>query len=233
MKNFKLFNFDDYAKVFGNREKSNKIHLEFNQTIASTINTICEPLSSFGITMFNYSRIFNGGSRLYITSNLQWSEHYITQEFHDEIDHLAHYVPPDGVKYAFWSGFRGDRVFDALAEHNLGNGFSIYEKHKDYVDYFDFSADKDNNQIVNLYMNKIDLLLRFIEYFKEQIFLLIDFEDKKNILIPKKFISFDKVPREENSTLEALRLFSKTCSGNEEMIFSRGEHPKLMDVEET
>jgi DNA-binding CsgD family transcriptional regulator len=203
----KYFSFKKYVWLFNNRDLCNKNHLEYNVKISPVIQDICSPLSQFGITMFTYSRIFNGGKRLYMCSDPIWVERYITQEFQDEIDHFAHYVPLDGVQYALWEGFKRDKVFDGLYNHNMGNGFSIYEKHKEYVDFFDFASHKDNNQMNNLYLNNIDLMLRFIEYFKEKISLIVDFEDKKNVLIPKKFTSFDEIPRCENISLKKDSIF--------------------------
>jgi DNA-binding CsgD family transcriptional regulator len=208
MKEERFYSIKKYFGLYENIENCNKNHLEYNKKISSTINDICKPLSNFGITMFTYSRIFNGGRRLYMCSNQQWVEHYITQEFQDEIDHLAHYVPVDGVRYALWEGFKRDKVFDGLYNHNMGNGFSIYEKNKEYVDYFDFASHKDNNQMVNLYMNNLHLLLRFIEYFKEKIFLMVDFKDKKNFLLPKKFVSFNEIPRGETFKIKGRDVFS-------------------------
>lgn len=187
-----------YRNLFFNRENCNKRHLEFNKKISSTVEDICEPLSSLGATMFTYSRIFNGGERIYISSNGQWVEHYITHEFQDEIDHWPHYVPLDGIKYTFWSEFKDDKVFNAVNKYGMGNGISIYENHEEYVDFFDFAFDKDNTQAINFTLNNIHLFQKFVEYFKEKIFLILDFKDKKNILIPKKFISFDKIPREKS-----------------------------------
>lgn len=198
-----------YSNLFFNRENCNKRHLEFNKKISSTIEEICDPLSSLGVKMFIYSRIFNGGERIYISSNGRWVEHYITHEFQDEIDHWSHYIPDDGIKYAFWSEFKEDRVFNAVNKYGMGNGVSIYEKHEDYVDFFDFAFDKDNTQAINFYLNNMHLFLKFVEYFKEKIFLILNFDDKKNMLIPKNFIFFDKIPREKNLEARVPGIFSK------------------------
>lgn len=181
------------------REKCNRQHLEFNKKIASAVEEICDPISSLGVAMFTYSRIFNGGERIYISSNGKWVEHYITHEFQDEVNHLPHYIPNDSIKYTFWSEFKDDRVFSAVNKYGMTNGVSIYEKQEEYVDFFDFAFEKDNTQHINFYLNNTYLFKKFIEYFKEKIFLILNFEDKENVLVPKRFISFDQIPREKSS----------------------------------
>src|SRR5688500_8620024 len=86
--------------------KINSTPLEFSREISPIIGDICHPLINLGITIFTYCRIFNNGKRLYVCNDQKWVEHYIGHNYQDELDHLEHYVPNDGVKYALWSEFK-------------------------------------------------------------------------------------------------------------------------------
>ena len=211
-------NFLTTKNSYKNSEASNQNLINYSRIISPVISDICEPLNNFGIKMFTYSRIYNGGRRLYVSTNHDWVEHYITHDFHEDIDHLHHYVPVDGIKYAFWDSFKKDIVFDAtLNQFNFWNGFSVYEKNNDYVDFFDFGAHKHNTKINNFYINNLYLLIRFIEYFKEKTFLIINSEDKENTLVPKIWVSFDKIRREENNFSKNIDCFSEYTQRGEQI----------------
>ena len=206
-----LSKYTEYLNVLVNKKSRyiyNKNHLEYNQQIAPIINNLCAPLLNLEIKTFTFSRIYDGGRRLYICSDQEWVKEYITREFQDELNHMSHYVPLKGINYALWQGFKNDKVFEAAHQHNMWNGISIYEAHSEYVDYFDFAFLKTDNYLTNTYINNINLFQRFVEYFKDRSSLIIDYTDKKNCLFPRKFITFNNIPRKEYFPLNTSNVLS-------------------------
>lgn len=177
--------------------KMNSQPEDFIKSMCPVIHDICQPIFERGITMLTYSRIYNNkNTRLYLCSNPEWIQAYTTYRFQDEIDHLEHYVPGNGIKYTLWNGFKMDKVFSlAYNQFNYWHGFTLYQKHKEYIDYYDFSAHKHNDQMLLFFLQNTDMLFRFTTYFKERISNIINSPQKNQLLISKLSLPFNEVPR--------------------------------------
>src|ERR1044071_8967333 len=116
----------------------NKSVLEFNRNAEPFMEEVCEPLKKLGIQYFTYCRSYENGKRLYLCSLPDWVELYLHHSFQNESQHFAYYRPVENIRYAFWSDFKRDRVFDALLNLGIWYGFTIYEKNPGYMDLFDF-----------------------------------------------------------------------------------------------
>lgn len=172
----------------------NKSALEFNREKLKEIEKICFPLKKFGIAMFVYIRLFNGGKRFYLSNRLDWVNLYINNHFQDIEEHLQTYIPQGNIRYSLASGFKSDKVYEhASSLFNFGHEFTIHEKHEDYADYFNFVAHNKYNQIEDFYLNNINLLELFVREFKEKAIHIIDYKDKSKLLVPKKEILFSDI----------------------------------------
>lgn len=191
--------------------------LEYGCSITPLMQQLSQPLLPYGITTFTYSRIFKDGKRIYLCNNLEWLKHYICNNYFDEINHLEHYIPAENIKVSTWDGFKMDRVFSALYhQFNLWNGFTIYEKHEDYIDYFDFASHKNNYQVNSFYLNNFVLLEMFVHYFKAKIFYSIDSIEKHQLITPKICISFDEISRRSPFSSKKIESFYNTLSQGED-----------------
>lgn len=181
-----------------NLDPTNISALQFNLESAKTMASIYEPLlkKELGIVTFTYCRTFNNGTRLYLCSCSEWVKHYIEQKFQDDISHQASYTPADNISYSLWTGFKNDNIYDSLRERfDLWNGLCLYERHEDYIDYFDFSAHTDYSQSINYCINNIDKLLMLIKDFKKNAAELIDPTDKKKLMVSKSWNLFNEVSK--------------------------------------
>jgi DNA-binding CsgD family transcriptional regulator len=75
-----------------------------------------------------------------------------------------------------------------LHAHDIYHIFQIFEQEVDGLVCYYFSTTKENMQIVDWYLNHIDLLKHFIFYFKDKAHDLIEVNDRKK-LIETKFAS--------------------------------------------
>ena len=203
------------------RNKEYQSALSYNRDIGPSLEEICKPLfENFNIKMFTYSRIFKNGRRVYVSTNSKWVEHYISNSHQDEINHLEHYIPANDIKYALWDSYKMDRVFySAYNNFNLWHGFSIYEHKKDYVDFFDFAADRSNDQIVNFYINNYALLDHFTRYFKSKSVDLINFSDENIWITPKVWIPFNEIPKTGTIDPDKLSDFDAQVGITEKKIY--------------
>lgn len=173
---------------------ANRQALQFNKSAAPRMKEIGRILYSFGITMFTFCRSFRDGKRLYLSCDPQWVEYYLKNKFQDHLEHVEHYLPPADIKYSFWDGFKGDKVFDALYEHEVGHGFAIYEHYDQYVDQFDFATYRGNYRMTDFYLKNILLLEEFIKNFKIKAADLINSSDQSKLVVPSKELCFQNVP---------------------------------------
>ncbi len=227
----------DFMKADITSLTDNSALLECGRRASDVVNEICQPLARFGITIFTYCRIFNDGKRLYICSDKNWFEHYITQGFQDNLEHLEHYVPADGVKYALWSQFKMDPVFsDVYHKFHYWHGMTIYEKNPEFVDYFDFGTHRDNVQMINFYCNNLEVFTRFTDYFKCRAAALIDSPESSRLIIPRLQISLDEVPRTSTEVNKKKRSRVKnlglTLVKNEKVVEAEKKHTKEMSLTE-
>lgn len=184
-------------------DPTNLSALQFNLESIKTMNEICEPIlnKNLGLTAFTYCRTFHDGTRLYISSDADWVKYYLSSDLHNDVEHLECYAPSDNIEYALWTGFKQDKVFSTLLnQFHWWHGFSIYERHERYIDYFDFTAHKDCTQIVGYYLNNIDNLKDFLSYFKEKASTLINPNDKRKLMVSKKWKPFSRTSK--NSLLD-------------------------------
>jgi hypothetical protein len=192
---------------------SNKTALEFNKSSASRMREISVILYNHGITQFTFCRSFKDGKRLYLSCDPQWVEYYLKNNFQDYLEHLEHYIPPVDIKYSFWAGFKGDKVFDALYDYKIGHGFAIYEHHKEYVDQFDFATHRENYLMTNFYLKNMIFLEEFIKNFKIKAHDLINSPNQSKLIIPSKGLSFQDVTYKSFITEDKINSFMEKITG--------------------
>ncbi|MDA9163772.1 hypothetical protein N9N97_02700, partial [Rickettsiaceae bacterium] len=61
-----------------------------------------------------------------------------------------------------------DEVQKAMYENDLCNGLTLYDKRENYVDLWAFATDKHNNTALDLYINKLTIIKRFVLYLQDK-----------------------------------------------------------------
>ena len=181
-----------------NLDPTNMSALQFNVESTDLMHKICSPIlkKDIGVIVFTYCRIFNNGTRLYLCTCPEWVKHYISHNFQDNVEHQSSYAPCDNNTHSLWTGFKEDDVWNALRNHfNRWHGFSIYERHEDYIDSFDFTARLDCPHVTNYYLNNMEFLYEFIRDFKKNAATLMDPKDKRKLIVSKIWRPFEKTPQ--------------------------------------
>lgn len=186
----------------------------FSLTSSQDVGSICNPiLESIGITYFNYLKIHHGdSSRELLTNNAQWIDHFYKNELYKsvgavDIEHLL----PKG--YFLWSELNGnDPIYSQGREtFNIDNGISFVIKRKDVTHLYIFGSTRDNTKINNFYIRNVDLLKRFILYFKDKGSSLISQAEKNRIYLPEKqIIDTSRLKQHQLSESDRKRFYKKT-----------------------
>lgn len=136
--------------------------------MSNDIDDICKPLRQFGIHLFSYRKTFKDGSRINVSNNANWLEDYFRLElyksslFESDIDCCS-------SAFSVWPQESNLPVFaHGRAYYNSDNGITLILKDKEYCEYFMFGADPRNKQMIDFYINNLELIKSFTEYFHEQ-----------------------------------------------------------------
>ena len=73
---------------------------------------------------------------------------------------------------------------DNVRSRGIDHGMFMIEPHKNYCDFYGFAARKENIWVQNVYLNKIEMLNKFILDFKEQAALIIKKAESSKLILP-------------------------------------------------
>lgn len=139
-------------------------------TSAKEIEQICEPLKKFGITYFTYFKTFNDGSHIRLSNHGPWTEHYYNREFYNVIIQQV----PTVNGFILWSCLDAYPIFQEAEEYfNVSNGVVLVVRSGDIVERYFFGSTKDNEVIKRFFSFNVDSLNRFVLYFKDKAYDLI------------------------------------------------------------
>ncbi len=161
-----------------------KNHISF--TSESDMRSLCQTtLAPFGITYFNYLRIYDDGWG-YILSTRSQLVNYV---FENKIP-LAAPVQPEVVSEKFNYlilpvGAYEKSVHEVKVHFNAAHFINLVDRHNGYFDLHCFGSTANNNVIVNFYLNNMGILENFKFYFKKQAENLLKKSEKSKILIPE------------------------------------------------
>lgn len=156
------------------------------QAISRDIAEICMPLLAHtGIHSFVCIRFYPDGTRTYVSNHANWLDHYFSQQYFYHRSHNNTYgfkAPEKGL--LFWTGFEYDEVFHSAYEHDIWNGVTMHEKEGDVHVAYLFGSTRDQPEMINFYLDHVDVLRRFIFYFKERSKSLLEKHHGKIVIPP-------------------------------------------------
>ena len=147
------------------------------------IKSICKPLEQhFGLTSFVYLKYYYDGTEINLSNQPEWVEHYYTDEALTRQNTFAQH--PDNYQSGFvlWSQLQGHQeILQRARQFGIDHGVTIIKKVADGLEVCFFGTTSDRPEIVNHYLNNLDLLERFIIYFKEQARVIINKVNQQRI----------------------------------------------------
>ena len=171
----------------------NRSAIQYSESIESQILAICDPLKHLSITHFGYFKFFKDGTYLKICNNLAWSKFYVMHNLADKTTAFAESIvaiPFFELNTQLWPKSKGNDCLSALYDYNVWNGIDLTIKHEDFIEVYYFGTARDNNQIFDLYINHLDVLMKFKAYFQEKASHLIDVKDKNCLAAQINKVSF-------------------------------------------
>lgn len=164
---------------------------------ASDIKQVCQPLfTRYGMNCFSYSRIYKDGSRGELWSDSQALEDTFFTKKYIVGAYTPNYFLPE-EKYILlrnkldsypskWKTKFIQQLSDQREYFDHDHCFMILNKGQEYTEYFIFYAPAKMYNIVNFYLNNLDLFDNFTHYFRLSVPNLITAIDQHR-LIPSSF----------------------------------------------
>lgn len=171
-------------------------HLFFN--CENDIKNICKTtLESRGVDYFNFLRIYNDG-RAYILSTQQKLIRYLFEIKCPLVAPVQSEIVSEKFQYlVFPTGGYKQLIHHAKSYFNLTYFIDFVERHTGYFDLYCFAAATDNSNILNFYMNNIELFENFKSHFKETAAPLIKLAEENTIILSEDmsppFYGFDDI----------------------------------------
>ncbi len=137
--------------------------------LAENISNICKPLQQiFGVTSFVYRKTYNDGNRIYLTNHAERLEWYFNNHYY-LIDGYQEHPSKYQSAHVIWPLHPHTIQFDQLLyeRFSLVNGFSLIYKQDDSFEIISLTTPEQKHITVNTYINNIELLEKFILYFRE------------------------------------------------------------------
>lgn len=136
------------------------------------INDLCKPLSLFNISTFANARINKNGEFSSLNNNPEFMLHYLDKKYHCA-DISAKEQLSDIGSYLMWdmATCRGDTeaMLTDAAAFNYRHIFTVIEKNAAHTDFYHFGTHIDNTSMNQWYLNNLDKLRLFIDYFKSKV----------------------------------------------------------------
>lgn len=145
---------------------------DYNAIIMSRFNEICEPLNILGISNFAYMKITKDKRYFRIGTHEEYTDLFFGLNLYDG-DNLYRRLATDGsfknppqLKTHLWSKTSEICEGNLRLSAGMWNGITFTRNTPDYVEGWAFGGMPENTQLPDFYINNMDLLSKFINYFK-------------------------------------------------------------------
>ena len=159
--------------------------LNYQVEVLNKLAPVLEPLSSeLSVNAFGYRLFFPNGKSFGLCSNNEWNIFFEAQfplpnkylpRYEDEVSQAL----KKGKYFCARTGVPdpSDRLCSMLYDFDIWNSLCIYYKNGDYVESFYFTSTKENQSVINFYLNNLKLLERYASYFKEKFLEAVNSDD--------------------------------------------------------
>lgn len=207
-----------------------KALLDYDRSVQSKLEEICAPLKLLGISNFSYAKITKDKKFLRMGTYAPYTDLFFKLELFNHPQNsrgLANpktFVTEEQTRIFLWN--TSDLVLSQLRLNvDMWNGANIYFTHKEYIEAWSFGGTPQDTRLPNFIVNNMDVLQRFMAYFRTSAKDLID--GSKTIDIQFAEI----IPPEFDPDLKALDDFMKLISTNKYLI-TKGNNNFYLTIRE-
>lgn len=143
-------------------------------------------LSIFKVEFFSYTRFYFDYTTVSMQTHTNWYEYFLKKE-----------VPGSANVFNLmtgcnlWSQLFPTQAMNDAYNFNIGDGILFSYRYHTYIELISFATKKEDIPALNILLSNIDMLEKFIVYFKEQGSNLIIKAENERIIVPEVMRGFD------------------------------------------
>jgi len=160
----------------------------YTQAVRPQIIDICDPLKCFNMKNFGYLKIFTNSAYLRLGSTpLEYQKRFLKiPTLTKTLEEPAHQCTKSTDTYFIWpTKITKDPIISLAHEYNIWHGVTIYYKNFDHIELFSFSFDCSHDDKTNFFINNVECLTQFSQYFKLKARHLINCSDQRRLAMFK------------------------------------------------
>lgn len=172
--------------------------------IAAEMRQICSLLfEKTELSYFDYARNYYNGKSFILATDLDYVHYFVNHDCYNS-------SPPPLItpgQHLWQSYINLGFLHDVQSDFNYDHGITFIRKHIEYEEIFNFASYSVNRKILSVYLNRLEILDQFINYFLDKAANLISNAYKKPIAVINTS-SFQQIS-EFDFTLDLLNEFTK------------------------
>lgn len=147
-----------------------KVETHPSLIFADDIKAICAPLKDLGIHYFSHVCVDEKGGFAALGMNPEFAKLYAEKKYYNFDIHMAKLRQPE--QYILWDMVTLKKESRELNEDfksfGIGHTFTIVKQAENGRECFNFAGKLSNDSINNSYLQNLDLLKKFINYFNDK-----------------------------------------------------------------
>lgn len=136
----------------------------------SVLRELCTPLESLGINFFGYTAVDTKNNAFCLGSKPEYAAEYLRRNHAKNDVHCHSEITKNNYHFDFWDYLQMNKDTEELyrmaASFNQGHTLTITEPDKAMTHCYHFSGSLTDSKMNQRYLEKMDLLLAFISFFK-------------------------------------------------------------------
>ena len=157
-------------------------------TTPEEINVLCRPLELLGIYHFSHIHVDNLGQVSFLAKNPKFLSSYLNGDFQkfDIFQLTPEFQESYYIRDLQTITGKTQQLQDVFNEHGFGHSFTITQSSNEGIDFYNFGAKLGNHQINQVYLQKLDLIKQFIQYFRNKVQSYKSLLDAYQFILPLK-----------------------------------------------
>lgn len=170
----------------------NNNELIYYKNISPIIGDFCKPLNDyFGITLFNYMKIYNKeGKYTFFSNNIPVTHDYITKLSWCNLFFQNFLNVNSKYDIIFWPKTPENKAMKLFLNHGFWHGITLVQQNKENIEIHTFASNKNNNRINEFFVKNFSLLEQFVIYFRSIFNDNLILQSEKHLITFKKGCSF-------------------------------------------
>lgn len=152
--------------------------------IASNMREFLGIIEHTGIVHFSHVRTYKDQSRCLMTTHPDFSEIFIKEKFYQRVFCADPSLYKEG--FVLLKNIGCNDIEKALAQCQIGETATFVKPHEDYTDFWYFGANLEQKSMTEFYGANIDMLEKFIGYFKQRGKQLLNYIYDNQLIYPGK-----------------------------------------------